>query len=366
MAKELSACVACDGSGLDLILDLGIKPLANGFHKVTDPAPPEFPLALRKCRDCHHCQLSQRGWIPRFCLRNTCMSRGHRSRRRATLPMWRHASTPALMTRNKNTTKKKKRRKTVLDLACNDGSQLDAFRELGWETFGVDPAENLVPLGRRRAIRSCAISGTTRPHSKSVNLLPWGKTIKNLPWSWRKTWCLTRRTLQVSWRAIALVCDEHSDVYIQTSQKEMLFNGEFARCITSTLASSPSVPCRFWGKRCGFELVGVEKVALHGGSIVFHLKKKTWDEPKATEEKGATTKRGIEGALEEELEKGLAKPEHRGLRFAEIAHSSMANRRNTARVGRASQESRRHRFRAQSSQGDDRIVRVQRVLGLYC
>jgi hypothetical protein len=31
----------------------------------------------------------------------------------------------------------------VLDIACNDGSQLDAFKKHGHQTYGVDPAENL-------------------------------------------------------------------------------------------------------------------------------------------------------------------------------------------------------------------------------
>ena len=34
---------------------------------------------------------------------------------------------------------------TVLELACNDGSQLDVFKALGWKTYGVDPAANIVP-----------------------------------------------------------------------------------------------------------------------------------------------------------------------------------------------------------------------------
>jgi len=35
---------------------------------------------------------------------------------------------------------------SVLETACNDGSQLDKFKATGWKTFGVDPAANLVPF----------------------------------------------------------------------------------------------------------------------------------------------------------------------------------------------------------------------------
>jgi hypothetical protein len=40
------------------------------------------------------------------------------------------------------------RRRAVLELASNDGTQLDAFAALGWDTHGVDPAGNLAPAAR--------------------------------------------------------------------------------------------------------------------------------------------------------------------------------------------------------------------------
>jgi 2-polyprenyl-3-methyl-5-hydroxy-6-metoxy-1,4-benzoquinol methylase len=39
--------------------------------------------------------------------------------------------------------------KTVLDVGCNDGTQLDYYKELGLETYGVDPARNLWELSHR-------------------------------------------------------------------------------------------------------------------------------------------------------------------------------------------------------------------------
>ena len=39
--------------------------------------------------------------------------------------------------------------KSVLDIACNDGSQLDCFKSKGVETFGIDPAENLHSLSSK-------------------------------------------------------------------------------------------------------------------------------------------------------------------------------------------------------------------------
>jgi 2-polyprenyl-3-methyl-5-hydroxy-6-metoxy-1,4-benzoquinol methylase len=36
----------------------------------------------------------------------------------------------------------------ILELACNDGTQLNHFKALGWATYGVDSAINLVPYAR--------------------------------------------------------------------------------------------------------------------------------------------------------------------------------------------------------------------------
>ncbi len=39
---------------------------------------------------------------------------------------------------------------SILEIACNDGSQLDHFKAHGWKTFGVDPAENLAAIAAQK------------------------------------------------------------------------------------------------------------------------------------------------------------------------------------------------------------------------
>ncbi len=38
----------------------------------------------------------------------------------------------------------------MLEVACNDGSQLNQFSKYGWKTVGVDPAKNLAELARKQ------------------------------------------------------------------------------------------------------------------------------------------------------------------------------------------------------------------------
>ena len=43
----------------------------------------------------------------------------------------------------------------VLDIACNDGSQLNSFKNLSWETYGIDPAENLYNISSKNHNIEC-------------------------------------------------------------------------------------------------------------------------------------------------------------------------------------------------------------------
>ena len=55
--SELSECLACSGTSLEQVLDLGAQPLANNF--TSNPMPAEyFPLALNFCHACSHLHLT--------------------------------------------------------------------------------------------------------------------------------------------------------------------------------------------------------------------------------------------------------------------------------------------------------------------
>ena len=39
---------------------------------------------------------------------------------------------------------------TVLDIGCNDGSQLDVFKSNNFKTYGVDPAKNIFKISSKK------------------------------------------------------------------------------------------------------------------------------------------------------------------------------------------------------------------------
>jgi len=135
--KKIENCLCCDNNKLLKILDLNKQPLANSYHDMNKKLD-EFPLALNLCDNCYHLQLT-------------------------------HAINPDLMFKNylyvsgtTNTLKKyfewfasftlsyKSDSKSILDIACNDGTQLDCYKKLGLITYGIDPAKNISLLSKNK------------------------------------------------------------------------------------------------------------------------------------------------------------------------------------------------------------------------
>jgi SAM-dependent methyltransferase len=137
---EVTACRACGSAELGRVLDLGRQPLANSY--VREPAElPTYPLELLICRRCFLGQLSmvvRPDLMFREYLYVSGVSRTFREHfdGLAGRALEWVAARPA----------------QVLDLACNDGTLLEAFRRRGAVVRGVDPAGNLVALAQGKGL----------------------------------------------------------------------------------------------------------------------------------------------------------------------------------------------------------------------
>ena len=129
-------CLACGAKGLRPLLDLGAQPLANDFRQ-TDTEPENvYPLAVVLCSECHHIQLDY--FIdPDLMFKHYLYVSGTSETYKKYLDWFARYTGAGPGTK-------------VLDVGCNDGTQLDMFKQLGAETWGVDPAENLFPISSRR------------------------------------------------------------------------------------------------------------------------------------------------------------------------------------------------------------------------
>ena len=254
-AKELDSCLCCGSDKLKLTLDFNEQPMANSF--IDDPDDPEltFPLKLNLCEECTHLQLS-------------------------------HAVNPDLLFKHylyvSGTSKTLKeyfdwfvtyaesffvdKPTTVLDIACNDGTQLDSFKAKGFKTYGVDPAENLYELSSKNHEVICDYF--TDAHvdtlkAKNIDII----NAQNV---------FAHNSYPVKFlQQCRDIMHDDSLLFVQTSQANMVMNNEFDTIYHEHLSFFNANSMNELAKRAGLHLINVEKTPIHGTSYVFVFKKQT-------------------------------------------------------------------------------------------
>jgi len=141
----LSKCLACGNEHLTLAIDLGLQPLANNF--LQEPGQNEFyPLAVNRCSNCFHLQLTD-VVDPEIIYKDYAYVSGT-SQTYVEYMRWFADWTQEYVGKTHG---------TVLDIGCNDGTQLSMYAKPDWKRVGVDPAENL--SGKNSSVASLMVHG---------------------------------------------------------------------------------------------------------------------------------------------------------------------------------------------------------------
>lgn len=139
MFSPKKECRCCFSTDLKEYIDLGDQPLANSYHK--GEVQPTFPLTVNVCQRCYHSQLSV-VVDPDYMFKNYLYVSG------TTETLNKHFdefASDALSRVNPVDPK-------VLDIACNDGTLLQKFKNRDAHVWGIDPAENLRHLTEEKNI----------------------------------------------------------------------------------------------------------------------------------------------------------------------------------------------------------------------
>jgi nucleoside-diphosphate-sugar epimerase len=128
---RINNCRICDRNNLLCILDLKDQPLANDFKKHNIVVQNNYPLELMLCEECYHLQLSI-VVNPNILYKNYIYLSG------TSQTINNYFTELADYIINKTV-----KYGTIVEIASNDGTQLNIFKQKGWNTIGVDPAENL-------------------------------------------------------------------------------------------------------------------------------------------------------------------------------------------------------------------------------
>ena len=258
-AKELNECLCCGSEQLKLVLDLNEQPLANSFKKTAEEAEPTFPLRLNICEDCTHLQLSH-AVNPDLLFKNYLYVSGTSQTLRDYFDWF-----------AKETLTYAPDAKTVLDIACNDGSQLNSFKALGLKTYGVDPAENLHPLSNANHEVVCDyFTDKYNYHYKNKNLDI--ITAQNV-------FAHNSYPLEFLQQCKEVMSDT-SVLFIQTSQADMIRNNEFDTIYHEHLSFFNAKSMSALAQRAGLYLIDIRKTPIHGNSYMFVFKKVAEDTSK--------------------------------------------------------------------------------------
>lgn len=247
--KLIENCLACDSTELTLVLDLKSQALANSFQNDLQPTQ-LFPLALNYCHECSHLQLSH-SVNPEVLFTDYLYVSG---------------TTNTLHEYFRNFAKKIDQEwgtalgdKTVLDVACNDGTQLDYFKSLGWKTMGIDPARNLVAASSRNHFVICDFLSEKHSGFIQSKVLIAQNVLAHTP-----------NPLQ-----FLQIASEISDVIlIQTSQAFMVERNQFDTVYHEHMSFFSEASMQRLAARAGLEVMKVEIMPIHGDSFLFTLQKK--------------------------------------------------------------------------------------------
>lgn len=247
-STPLTQCLACGSYDLELYSDLGLQPPANNLKNFKEEPDMLFPLAINHCRDCHHSQLTvavDRDILYKHYLYVSGTSQTLRDEFDAVTDMIVGESTSG--------------GSKVLDIACNDGTFLKSFRRFGWEAYGIDPAENLVSQISRADlhVKCDYFPAAEDPFGVKFDVITCFNVVAHVP-----------NPLDFLKGCKDLLAPG-GKVYIQTSQREMVKNGEFDTIYHEHHSFFSITSMRALCQRAGLELQDVRERPVHGKSYLF-------------------------------------------------------------------------------------------------
>ena len=127
------------------VLDLNKQPLANSYLKNIKVKEKKYELKVNACLKCTHLQLSIAVNPDKIYKKYDYVSGTTQTYKNFMKKFYKLciASNKKLINRN------------ILDIGCNDGSQLDVFKSNKFKTFGVDPAKNIYKISSKKHIMIC-------------------------------------------------------------------------------------------------------------------------------------------------------------------------------------------------------------------
>ena len=261
VGNQSMPCPVCGSHHLQTVLDLGDQPLANDFRVTADDAlaAPTFPLKLMRCQVCNHMHLST--MVDRKALFSDYLYQSGTSLTLLEYFEWLASKIIDEVPANRRAAG------TVIEIASNDGSQLDKFKARGWQTYGVDPAANIVPLAEEKG-HKCKVGfwGTDEvssflPPPEQVDAIVAQNVLAHVP------------SPVDFMRACRDAMGPNTRLYLQTSQCQMHQEGQFDTAYHEHISFFTGHSFRKAAELSGLDILNFELTPIHGTSCLVTFKR---------------------------------------------------------------------------------------------
>lgn len=244
---ENHACLACGKNNLKLALDLGNQPLANNLLQKSCEQL-SYPLAVNLCYDCYHLQLTHTV-DPKIIYSNYLYVAGTSKTLKDYSDWFAGYVTETIVHQTGN----------ILDIGCNDGTQLDYFKNRNLKTFGIDPAQNIYPTSSENHDIICDFfrSGIEKKIYHNFDAIIAQNVLAHNP-----------NPLEFLQTCKKLMSD-HTLLFVQTSQADMVLNNEFDTIYHEHVNFFNINSMNQLSIRAGLNLIDVIKTPIHGNSYIF-------------------------------------------------------------------------------------------------
>jgi len=146
ISKTITKCRLCDATDLHTILELGDQPPANSLRKKVSETLENVPLTICRCPKCTTIQLTET-IDPEYMFSDYIWVTGTSKGAREYSKIFADRIVSKLS---------KSDDLFIVEVASNDGTFLQRFKEAGHRVLGVDPAKNLAELAQKNGIPTLA------------------------------------------------------------------------------------------------------------------------------------------------------------------------------------------------------------------
>lgn len=286
MSQIAVPCRSCGGDDLQLILDLGRTPLANALLSPEQIGQPEptYPLELALCPRCSLVQILEtvppeelfRNYVYFSSFSETMLAHARESASELIEKLGLGSDS------------------LVVEAASNDGYFLQFFRERGVPVLGIEPAVNVAAEAVRKGIPTrteffgTALAEQLVSEGVRADLFLANNVLAHVA------------DLNGFVRAISLLLKDTGRAVIETPYLTDLLHGcEFDTIYHEHLCYYSLTALVALFARHGLEVVDVERIPIHGGSLRLHIA------PAGTQ----TPSAAVRDLLQEEAGWGVAAPE---------------------------------------------------------